>query len=111
MRLLLKRFMAILCVLALVSAGTMSFAAASAAPNEPCAHEHSHAGTQHEHHHHDGGCLACCLGACAAVPALPSPVSVSPVTFTKGVVAYWEQSARLDSRSIAPDLGPPRIQL
>jgi hypothetical protein len=106
MRLLLKRFLAILCVLALVSASTASFAAPST-----CAHEHSHAGTQQEHHHHDGGCLACCLGACAAVPALPSPVSVSPVFFTKGSAAYWEQSARLDSRSIVPDLGPPRIQI
>ncbi|OYV34859.1 MAG: hypothetical protein B7Z80_20065 [Rhodospirillales bacterium 20-64-7] len=106
MRLLLKRFMAILCVLAFVSASTASFAATGT-----CAHEHSHAGTQQEHHHHDSGCLACCLGACAAVPALPSPVAVSPVIFTKGSAAYWESTARLDSRSIAPDPDPPRIQI
>src|SRR5690242_17873455 len=100
MRLLLTRFLAILCVLALVSSSTVSFAALSAAPNEPCAHEHSqHAGAQpQKHHHHGAGCLSCCLGACATVPALPAPVSVSPVIFTETAAAYWESAVRLDSR-------------
>jgi hypothetical protein len=108
MRLLLKRFLAMLCVLAFVSSGTTSVAAAS--PPDSCAHEHSHgAGAKpHDHAHHGPGCLTCCLGGCTAVPALPGPLTSVPVTFAVTAAVYWEAVASLDSRSIAPDPGPPR---
>jgi hypothetical protein len=107
MRRRLKRFLAFLCVFALVSGGTISFAVAVAGP---CAHERgAHAGTlHHDHDHHGAGCLACCLGACTVVPALPAPLSAGPVIFSVTAAAYWESAVALDSRSIAPDPGPPR---
>jgi hypothetical protein len=111
MRLLLKQFLAALCLLALVSGSTLSFAAMSASADEPCAHAHSqHGGAEpHKHHHqHGAGCLACCLGACAAIAALPAPSSVSSIIFTETAAAYWEATAMLNSRSIAPDPDPPR---
>lgn len=108
MRRLLKQFLVILCVLALVSGGTISIAAAN--PADACAHEHSQGASAkpHDHAHHGPGCLACCLGACTAVPALPGPLSVSPVIFATTTAFYGESAASLDNRSIPPDLGPPR---
>lgn len=106
---LARHFLIILSALALVSGSTMSFAASIASAN--CAHEHSEHGDapgSQSHKHHGAGCLSCCLGACVAVPDLPSRTSVGMVPFAAIAVSYWEQAVSLSSRSIAPDPGPPR---
>jgi hypothetical protein len=109
MRHLARHFFLILCVLALVSGGTISFAAAVATP---CPQEHSdHSGSVPAHHdHHGAGCLACCLGACTAIPDLPPRFSLSAAAFTAKPVRYWETALSLSDRTIAPDLGPPRTR-
>jgi len=109
MWLLIKRFLVILCVFAFVGGGTISFAAATSA-SEPCAHEHAdHSGAlPHHHDHHGAGCLACCLGACAAIPDLPPRTSLSAVKFVVATAVYWEAAISLSDRSIAPDPEPPR---
>jgi hypothetical protein len=108
MWLLIKRFLAVLYVFALVGGGTISFAAATSA-SKPCAHEHGDsAGTPHQHDHHGAGCLACCLGACVAIPDLPPRTSLSAVKFAVARASYWEATVSLSDRSIPPDLGPPR---
>jgi hypothetical protein len=101
-----RHVLLILCALALVSGSTMSLAASVAAEN--CAHNHSHAPGSQPHQHHDAGCLACCLGACVAVPGLPSRTALGAVSFSVTPVSYWEFGVSLSSRSIAPDPGPPR---
>src|SRR3954466_4888954 len=100
-----RYFLLILCTLALVSGSTASFAASFAA--DPCAHEHDAGGTA-PHKHHGAGCLSCCLGACVAIPDLPPRDAADLVTFSAMSIAYWEAALSLPSRSIAPDLGPPR---
>jgi hypothetical protein len=109
MWLLLKRILAILCMLALVSGSTASFAASVAAA--PCAHEHQHAGDATPHKHHGAGCLSCCLGACVAVPDLPPRGAAIVVPLTPRIAAYWEPDFSLPGRSIVPDLGPPRSRI
>lgn len=101
--------MVFLCVLAMVGGGTIRFAAATTA-SAPCAHEDSdHRGAVPRHHdHHGAGCLACCLGACAAIPGLPARVSTGVVPLAVTVAVYWEAAESLSGRSIAPDPGPPR---
>jgi hypothetical protein len=107
MRQLARRFLLILCTLALVSGSTISFAASVAAA--PCLHEHSHqTGTPAHHDLHGAGCLSCCLGACTAIPDLPPRFTISAAAFTATPVNYWETDDSLSGRSIAPDLGPPR---
>jgi hypothetical protein len=103
-----RYFLLILCTLALVGGSTASFAASFAA--EPCAHEHGnkHAGDTVPHKHHGAGCLSCCPGACVAIPDLPPRDAADLVTFSTMSIAYWETDLSLPSRSIAPDLGPPR---
>jgi hypothetical protein len=109
MRLMMRRVLAFWCVFALVGGGTISFAAATAV-SASCVHEDSdHRGAApHHHDHHGAGCLACCLGACAAIPALPARVSTGVAPFALTVAVYWEAAVSLSSRSIAPDPGPPR---
>jgi hypothetical protein len=109
MRRLMRRVLVLVCVFALVSGSTISFAAATAA-STPCAHEDSdqRGAAPHHHDHHGAGCLACCLGACAAISALPDPVSTGDALFAVTVATYWEVAESLSSRSIAPDPGPPR---
>ena len=104
-----RRFLVILCTLALVSGSTISFAASVSAA-EPCVHEHhQHGGVvPAQHDHHGLGCLTCCQGACAAVAGLPTPSSVTAVIFAATAVTYWETDVSLSDRSIAPDPGPPR---
>jgi hypothetical protein len=112
MRPFARYFMLILCTLALVGGGTVSFAASVAAAT-PCAHEHSHPAdtSPQPHKHHGAGCLACCLGACSAIPDLPHRASVGEVPFAATPVSYWETSSSLSSRSIAPDPAPPRTSI
>jgi hypothetical protein len=107
---LLRRFFLILCVFALAGGSTISFAAA--VTDGPCAHEHSdHTGNLPAHHdHHGAGCLACCLGACTAIPDLPPRLSLSAAAFTAQSVSYWEIAVSLSDRAIPPDLGPPRTE-
>jgi hypothetical protein len=108
MRQLARRFFLILCTFALMSGSTISFAAS--VTDAPCAHEHSdHTGTVPSHHdHHGAGCLACCLGACTAIPDLPPRLSLGAAAFSAQPVSYWETAVSLSERTIAPDLGPPR---
>lgn len=103
-----RYFLSILCALALVGAGPVSFAASVAAA--PCVHEHAaaHAGNTASDKHHDADCLSCCLGACVAVPSLPALAAGDMVTFAALPVTYQEIAVSFSSRSIAPDLGPPR---
>jgi hypothetical protein len=84
-------------MLALMGSSTISFAASVAAAN--CAHEHSHAPGSQPHKHHDAGCLSCCLGACMAIPDLPSRRALDVVPFATSV-SYWEIGASLSGRSI-----------
>jgi hypothetical protein len=97
-------------VFALVGGSTISFAAAVTAA--PCAHEHSdHPNNLPAHHdHHGAGCLACCLGACTAIPDLPPRLSLSAAVFAAKSVSYWETAISLSDRAIPPDLGPPRTE-
>ena len=104
-----RYFLLILCALALVAGSTASFAASVSAA-APCAHEQDHAGhsAPQPHKHEGSGCLSCCLGACVAVPDLPPRASVGAAPFVAMPIRYWEADLSLPSRSIAPDLGPPR---
>lgn len=107
-----RYFLLILCTLALVGGSAVSFAASVTAA-APCDHEHSHGAdtTPEPHKHHGGGCLSCCLGACVAIPDLPQRAAADLVPFTVLPILYWEVDLSLPSRSIAPDLGPPRSQI
>jgi hypothetical protein len=109
MRRLARRFLMILCMLALVGSSTISFAA-SVTAIDPCAHEHGeHGGAVPSHHdHHGAGCLACCLGACTATADLPPRPFITVAAFVATAVIWWEAGISLTGRSIAPDLGPPR---
>lgn len=113
---LMRKCLLLLCALTLVAAGTISFSAAAASADALCVHEHQTGTHTHQsggispHDHHGATCLACCLGACTAIPNLPPRVSVSPVRFAVTPAAYWEAAITLSGRSIAPDLGPPRSQ-
>ena len=104
-----RRFFLILCALALIGGSTISFAATVTAAG-PCAHEHSgQNGTAPAHpDHHGAECLACCLGACAAMPGLPPRTSLTEAAFSAKTVTWWETGTALSGRSIAPDPGPPR---
>ena len=107
MRRLARYCLMLLCVLALIGGSTMSFAA-SLAP-EPCAPTHSdQPGSGPDHHKHGAGCLACCLGACIAIPDLPPRTALAATFFTSARVSYWETQAWLNGRSIRPDPAPPR---
>ncbi len=107
MRRLMRHLFLVFCTLALVSGSTISFAASVTAA--PCAHEHSdHSGNVPSHHHHDAGCLACCLGACTAIPGLPPRLSLSAAAFAAQPVRYWDTAISFSDRAIPPDLGPPR---
>jgi hypothetical protein len=108
MRRLTKRLLRILCVLALVG-GSMMSAAASVAAATPCAHEHGDEPGPQPHKHYGAGCLSCCLGACTAIPDLPSRTFLGVAPFTATPVSYWEIRVFLSGRSIAPDPAPPRI--
>ena len=112
---LVRKILLMVCALALVAAGTISFSAAAASAGAPCAHEHAagteshHSGVPSSHHdHHGAACLACCLGACTALPGLPPRVTIAPALFAATPIAYWEAAETLASRSIAPGHGPPR---
>ena len=116
MRLWARRFLLLLCALALVSGSSMSFAAmpASAIATSP-ADAHPCGGSEHDaapdtkpHKDHGSRCLSCCLGACAAIPAVPDRSSVTTVLFAASTIRYWQTDRFLPSRSIAPDPGPPR---
>jgi hypothetical protein len=90
-----------------MGSSAMSFAASLV--SEPCAHQHGdQPGSGPDHHKHGAGCLACCLGACIAIPDLP-PRTVLAATFFAGTsVSYWETEVCLNGRSIRPDPAPPR---
>jgi hypothetical protein len=104
---LARRFLLILCMLALLGGSTISFAASAAAAT--CADQHSHqTGTPAHHDHHGAGCLSCCLGACTAIPDLPPRLTIGAAAFTATPVSYWQTGVLLSGRSIAPDLGPPQ---
>jgi hypothetical protein len=107
MRRLARYGLVILCVLALASSSTTSFAAATA-DGKPCTHDHGANGTSHPHKHHGAGCLACCLGACLVIPDLPPRTFFAAVLFADTAVSYCESEALLDGRSIRPDPAPPR---
>ena len=110
MRRLARHLLLMLCALALVSGSMMSFAAAAAAPigaTNPC-HEHEEQTDSKPLKHHGPGCLSCCLGACAAIPAVPDRSSVTMIRFANSTIRYWQNDLFLPSRSIAPDPGPPR---
>src|SRR4051794_14035739 len=102
-------FLLVLCTLALVGGSTISFAASLSAV-APCAHEHTPAGdtAPQPHKHHSAGCLSCCLGACVAIPDVPSRAAAGLMPFTAVPAIYWEADISLSDRSIAPNLGPPR---
>lgn len=108
MRLRLASLLAILSVLALVIGGAVG-PAMPALAQTPCAH-HSHdpSAPKHHHDHQSSGCLTCCLGACAAIPDLPSPVLVSEPGFARRIAMWWPPDAALDGRSVLPDPDPPR---
>ena len=109
MRRLIRHFLLILSALALVSGSTVSFAASLT--EAPCSHAQSHDDGDADHgpsKHHGGSCLTCCLGACLALPDLPQRSTLGVIGFSAAKVRYWEISASLPNRSIAPDLGPPR---
>jgi|SRR6516165_2889842 hypothetical protein len=110
MRRLARYCLVIVCTLALIGGSAVSFAA-SLSVN--CAREHSHAGdTSPDHHkHHGSGCLSCCLGACVAVPDLPPRTAAVVLPMKTLSIAYWERDFSLPSRSIPPDLGPPRSRI
>jgi hypothetical protein len=112
MRRLARRFLVILCTLALVGGSTASLAASVTALH-PCAHEHGdHGGTIPAHHdHHDAGCLACCLSACTVVADLPPHTFITIAGFAVEAVTYWETGVSLSGRSIVPDPAPPRTIL
>jgi hypothetical protein len=112
---LARKILLMICALTFVAAGTISFSAAAASAVAPCVHEHAtgthshHSGASSSHHdHHGAACLACCLGACTALPGLPPRVTIASALFAATPIAYWEAAETLASRSIAPDLGPPR---
>lgn len=109
MPLLLVRLLTILCVAALLGSGAMS-AAMAGMSGQQCLHEHGeHPGSQpHHHDHHETGCLACCLSACAAMPNPASPPATNPRTVRTVGTLYWVFEIPLASRSIPPDLAPPR---
>jgi hypothetical protein len=108
MRRLARHCFIIFCVFAFLSGSAMSFASSLAAP---CAHEHGHHSGTPSHKHHGAGCLSCCLGACFAVPDLPPRTAAVMLPIEALPVAYWERYFSLPSRSIPPDLGPPRSQI
>ncbi|MBN8873302.1 MAG: hypothetical protein J0H67_10735 [Rhodospirillales bacterium] len=112
---LVRKILLVICALAFVAAPTISFSPAAASAGAPCTHEPAtgteshHASAPSSHNdHHGAACLACCLGACTALPGLPPRVTVGSAAFTATPIAYWEGANTLASRSIAPDLGPPR---
>jgi hypothetical protein len=108
MRRLARFLLLILCAVALTGGSAISFAASAAAAG-PCPHEQGHhQGDQHKHH--DAGCLACCLGACVAIPDLPPRTLLGEAPFAATPVSYWETEAFLSGRSIRPDPGPPRTR-
>jgi hypothetical protein len=108
MRKFVRHLLLIVGALAFVSVSIFAVTGVPARAGEPCTHEHGQ-GTPNHHHHADGaGCLVCCLGACAAIPYLPPPLSTGLVNFAVTMAAYWEAAVSLSSCSIAPDPGPPR---
>lgn len=104
---MLRQFLLMVCVFAIMG-GTVGIAAAVTAA--PCAHEHSdHAGNLPAHHdQHGAGCLACCLGACTPLPDVPPRPSLRGAVFSAKSVSYWETAESISDRVIQPDLGPPR---
>jgi hypothetical protein len=108
MRRLARNCFIIFCVFAFLGGTTMSFASSLAAP---CAHEHGQHSGAPSHKHHGAGCLTCCLGACVAVPDLPPRTAAVVLPLNALTVAYWEPDFSLPSRSIPPDLGPPRSRI
>ena len=108
MRHLARHVFLILCVLALMSGSAISFAASGT--SAPCAHDHSDyaGGVSVLHDHYGTGCVACCSGACTAIPDLPPRLSLKAAVFPAQPVSYWATAASLGDRIIAPDLGPPR---
>jgi hypothetical protein len=114
MRHLARPLLVILCALALAGSSTTGVAVAT-----PCVHEHNAPGytVDHaqsdgvapaNHNHHGAGCLACCLGACAAMAGLPPRRIIASPAFAGMAVTWWETGVLLSGRSIAPDPGPPR---
>jgi hypothetical protein len=109
MRRLARFLLLILCAVALTGGSAISFAASAAAAG-PCPHEQGHHQGPDQHKHHDAGCLACCLGACVAIPDLPPRTLLGEAPFAATPVSYWETEAFLSGRSIRPDPGPPRTR-
>ena len=105
---LVRRVFLVLCMLTVMSGSTISFAASIRFA--PCLHEHSDyvGGVPSHDGHNDTGCVACCFGACTAIPDLPPRLSLSVAVFAAHSVNYWETAVSLSDRMIAPDLGPPR---
>jgi hypothetical protein len=103
-----RLFIALLCVLALVGASTLSFAASVA--TTPCAHEQDDATERAPlpHKHAGASCLACCLSSCTALPDLPLRPSLGRAAFAAATADYWESTAAFSGLTIPPDLGPPR---
>ena len=108
MRRFARRFVMILCTLALMSGGMAGLAAPIPASSDHAQH-HGGAGPLHCHNeHHAAACLTCCLGACTVVADLPSRLMPDVSAFSVAAVTYWETDVFLSGRSIAPDPDPPR---
>jgi hypothetical protein len=107
MRRFARRFVMILCTLALMSGGMAAPVPAFDATDH--AQHHGGAVPLHCHNeHHGAACLTCCLGACTVVADLPSRLMPDVAAFSVAAVTYWETDVSLSDRSIAPDHDPPR---
>jgi hypothetical protein len=115
-RRLATKFLLLLGAMAFLAGASVAYAVMPlAVAGEPCPHEHehmpgpAHPKHQHQHQHNDGAaaCLCCCLGACMGIPDLP-PRQMAEAVLTASTIVYWDNGARLASRSIPPDPAPPR---
>ena len=113
MREFIRHLLLILCALAFFGGTTISLVVPPAAAGEPCAEHHGGSAGMVDHHHgkQSGNCLGCCVGSCVAVPGLPPRLSSSVVPLKARVAMYWGNGAALAGRSVAPDLGPPRLSV
>jgi hypothetical protein len=104
----LNRFIFLCAMFALASSGLLMLGSSPAQAHDARLHTQ----TQSDRHHHNladcPGCLACCLGACAGMPALPPHTLTLAVPAITMPIMYWLSDRMLPSRNIPPDPVPPR---
>ena len=104
-----RRLLLTLCAIAFIGGTMIGIAMHPAAAGETCAGHRTDGKTDHHRGMKNGNCVACCVGACVAIPDLQSRGVSNVVPRRPATVAYSVYGVTISGRSVMPDADPPKL--